>query len=72
MDDMTTQSAPTTVPEAPATLQIQVISELKPWATVLSGENQGLRPMDIDEIVTVPANEAQMLKRNRHAVILNS
>lgn len=72
MDDIIeTQEQETIIPAAPVNVcKVRCITELRPWANVLDGERQGLRPMDIDEVLTVPASEGQILQKNRHAIIV--
>lgn len=50
--------------------KVRCITELRPWATVQGGDNVGLRPLELDEVVMVPANEGQLLQKNRHAIIV--
>lgn len=72
MDDIIeTQEQEAIIPAAPVNVcKVRCITELRPWANVLDGERQGLRPMDIDEVLTVPASEGQILQKNRHAIIV--
>lgn len=64
------EAAPSAATETPSTCKVRCITDLRPWANVLNGDRTGLRPLEIDEIVTVPANEGPILQKNRHAIIV--
>lgn len=65
-----TAQVTTTVTAQATTNKVRCITELRPWATVLDGDRKELRPLEIDEVVTVPANEGPILQKNRHAIII--
>lgn len=53
-----------------ATAKVECIVEVKPWANVIENNTLNLRPLVNGEVVTVPAIDAAVLRKNRHAVIV--
>jgi len=53
--------------------RVQCISGLRPWANVVSdapgpAEKGTLRPLALDEVAVIVRADAEILKKNRHAV----
>lgn len=71
MDETMQPDASVSAPAAPATCQVRCITDLRPWANITEADGRVvLRPMEIDEVCTVPLLEGQALQAHRHGVMV--
>lgn len=69
MDDTPAMDDAAPAADPPSGLaKVQCITELRPWGTVTTADGATLRPIELDEIVSIPRDQAEIMKKNRHVV----
>lgn len=72
MADETPAAAPA-APAAPSEyVRVKCITDLQPWAYVLDGDKEVLRPLGKNEFAKVRREDAKAIEKSDHVVVLEA